>query len=302
MVMSLHQGSTAVAVAWNDAELFRYTHLPSDARLESPRPYFHPVRTLAGDLVSLYRPHDHVWHKGIAWSLPNVGPDNFWGGPTFRRGEGYIQVPNNGAMRHEGFDLAVVKDDVARLDERLSWVTEPGQALIAERRRIAVTAWPAEQAWVLAFQTTMRNVGGRRIAIGSPTTEGRDNAGYGGLFWRGPRSFTGGWVVTPDGAGGGDEIMGRRGPWLGFAGRHDGHGRASTLLFCDSPGNFGYPCQWFVRSTPYACVCPAPFFAAEYELAAGASLTLRYDIVVADGALDGATCAELAGRATALKE
>ncbi len=314
MVMSLQQGGTAVTVGWDDAELVRYVYLPSDPLLESPRPYFHPVRTLAGDLVSLYRPHDHAWHKGIAWSLPNVGPENFWGGPTYRRGDGYVQLPSNGAMRHDGFDLAVVKDDVARLEERLSWVTQsgqaqsgqaqsgqaqPGQTLIAEQRRIAVTAWPDHAAWVLAFQTTMRNVSEQPISIGSPTTEGRDNAGYGGLFWRGPRSFTGGRVVTPDGADGGDEVMGRRGPWLGFAGRHDGHGRTSTLLWCDSPGNFSYPSQWFVRSTPFACVCPAPFFSAVHPLAAGSSLTLRYDIAVADGALDVAACARLAGRAAA---
>jgi len=45
-------------------------------------------------------------------SLPNVGPENFWGRPTFRRG-GYVQVNNDGAMRHEGFDLAVSALDSA---------------------------------------------------------------------------------------------------------------------------------------------------------------------------------------------
>jgi Methane oxygenase PmoA len=319
MVMSLNNGSAfqdnaAVTVRWDDVELFRYIYLPTDAQLESPRPYFHPVRTLARDVVSLYRPHDHVWHKGIVWSLPNVGPENFWGGATYRRGDGYVQLPNNGAMRHESFDLAVVKDDVARLEERLTWVTQPwvtqpwvtgggvtehGETLIAEQRRIAVAAWPDQAAWVLAFETTMRNVSEKPISFGSPTTQGRENAGYGGLFWRGPRSFTSGRVVTPGRSDGGDEVMGSRGPWLAFAGRHDEHGRWSTLLFRDSPENFSYPSQWFVRSTPFACVCPAPFFAAEYQLGAGASLTLRYDIVVCDGALSSAGCARLADRAAA---
>ncbi|MBV9445736.1 MAG: PmoA family protein [Streptosporangiaceae bacterium] len=299
MVMSLGNSSSALTVQWDDVELFRYTYLPSDPQLESPRPYFHPVRTLARDVVSLYRPHDHVWHKGIAWSLPNLGPENFWGGVTFRRGDGYVQLPNNGAMRHDGFDLAMVKDDVAQVEEALTWVTEYGETVIAERRRIAAAAWPDQAAWLLAFETTMRNVSGRSISIGSPTTEGRDNAGYGGLFWRGPRSFTGGRVVTPDRSDGGDEVMGSRGAWIAFAGRHDEHDRSSTLLFRDSPGNFSYPSQWFVRSTPFACVCPAPFFAAEYPLGAGASLTLRYDIVICDGALDSAACAGLANRAAA---
>ncbi len=50
----------------------------------------------------------------------------------------------------------------------------------------------------------------RAIPIGSPTTRGRENAGYGGLFWRGPRSFTGGSVLAP-GVAGGDELRGIRG-------------------------------------------------------------------------------------------
>jgi hypothetical protein len=142
----------------------------------------------------------------------------------------------------------------------------------------------------------MTNASGADIAIGSPTTEGRPNAGYGGLFWRGPRSFTGGTVIVPEGSGV-DELMGSRAPWLGFAGRHDGRGGASTLIFRDAPENFSYPSQWFVRSTPFAAVCPAPFFDTVRTLAAGDSLTLRHDVVVADGELGPAECATLAARA-----
>ena len=91
--------------------------------------------------MTLYRPHDHVWHKGIALSLPHVGTENFWGGPTFRNGA-YVQEHNDGAMRHDGFDVADAKDDVVRLDERLTWVTESGQTPVTERRRIAATVLP----------------------------------------------------------------------------------------------------------------------------------------------------------------
>jgi Methane oxygenase PmoA len=292
MVTRFRDDGTAVTATWDDAGLFRYTYRPTDPQLESPRPFFHPVRTLTGDLVSLYRPHDHVWHKGIAWSLPNVGPENFWGGPTYRRGDGYVQLPNNGTMRHESFT-----ENNDALEEHLTWITESGHTKITENRRIAVTAWPEDSAWRLAFRTTMRNATDETILFGSPTTEGRDNAGYGGLFWRGPRSFTGGQVLTPQKPA--NDAMGHRAPWLAFQGRHDGHGRTSTLVFTDRPGNVQHPCQWFVRSTPYACVSPAPFFSAEYPLLSGASLTLRYDIVIADGTLDASACAQLADRAQA---
>jgi methane monooxygenase PmoA-like len=282
-----------VRAMYGDTELFRYVYTPWDPQLESPRPYFHPLRTLGGDVVSLYRPHDHVWHKGIAWSQPNVGPANFWGGTTYRRGEGYRQHANNGRMRHDRFRRAAVVNGTVHLDEELSWVTQQGQVWFAERRRIGALAWPQERAWMLSFETAMRNVSGSPVTLGSPTTEGRDNAGYGGLFWRGPRSFSGGRVTTPDGTGG-DEYMGWRGPWMAFTGQHDGHGGTSTLVFRDSPGNGVQPCQWFVRSTPFACLCPAPFFSEETVLGDGEELVLRYEVAVADGDLGVPACDRLA--------
>jgi hypothetical protein len=284
----------SVAGTWRGRELFRYTYRPREPGLESPRPYFHPVRTLRGDLVSLYRPHDHVWHKGIAWSLCDVGGMNFWGGPTYRRGAGYVQLDNNGQMRHDRFEEVGVSDGVVNIGERLTWISGNGEAWISEQRDIAATVRTDEAAWRLSFSTCMRNISGHAITIGSPSTEGRDNAGYSGLFWRGPRSFSAGTVLTPAGVGG-EELMGGRAPWLGYVGRHDDHGRASTLLFADSPANFCFPCQWFVRTGMYACVCPAPFFSTRYELAAGDYLRLAFDVLVADGALDGASCASLAG-------
>ena len=300
MVMSLVNGQDgSIGAVWQGTELLRYVYRPPEPLLESPRPYFHPVRTLGGDLVSLYRPHEHVWHKGIAWSLCNVGPANFWGGPTYLRGRGYQQLDNNGRMRHESFEAAELRDGVLLIDERLSWITGPGQTWIEERRRIGVSVLPGGVAWRLSFATAMHNVSGGLIPIGSPATEGRPDAGYSGLFWRGPRSFSGGTVLTSEGPGG-EELMGWRGPWLGYTGQHDGHGRVSTLLFCDRAENFSFPSQWFVRTGIYACACPAPFFGQEYPLAAGQTLALGYDVLVADGALDVAACGQLARQAAAL--
>ncbi|HET6505096.1 MAG TPA: DUF6807 family protein [Amycolatopsis sp.] len=142
----------------------------------------------------------------------------------------------------------------------------------------------------------MRNISGKRVTFGSPTTNGRESAGYSGLFWRGPRSFSGGIVVTPEG-GGGDELTGWRGPWLGFIGRHDGVGIGSTVVFVDHPSDYCHPTKWFVRSGVYAVVCPAPFYDTEHDVEVGGTLALRYDVLIADGARDVAGCTRLARQA-----
>jgi hypothetical protein len=273
--VELTDDGVVITATHDGVELCRYVYRPPEPPLESPRPYFHPVRTLTGDEVSIYRPHDHVWHKGISWSLPHVGPQNFWGGPTFVRDKGYVQLDNNGTTAHRSLTLS---DDT--VTETLDWLTSDGSLWFQEKRGIRLSL--VDDGWSLAFTTAMKNVSGKTIRIGSPTTAGRPNAGYGGLMWRGPRSFTGGEVIVPGGKGG-DDLMGTRAPWLAFRGRHDGHGRTSTLVFVDAPTNPGHPVEWFVRSAQFACVCPAPFFSAEVPVAPDETLTLSYGVVIADG-------------------
>ncbi|WP_395243972.1 PmoA family protein [Agromyces sp. MMS24-K17] len=299
----IDEGADRLAFTTDDGRpLAEYVFRPDHPTYESPRPYLSPIRTLAGELVSLYRPHDHVWHKGIAWSLPVVGDENFWGGPTFVRGEGYVQLPNNGTQRHLGFEAApdATAPDTTptgRVVESLDWIAEGGEHLFAERRVLSA-AVVADDAWVLGFETRLRNVADHPIPIGSPTTRGRENAGYGGLFWRGPRAFTGGTILAPE-VSGGDELRGTRHPWMGFTGVHDGSGARSTLVMVDDPGNVQHPPQWFARTEEFACLCPAPFFSEEHEVAPGEDLVIRVAVVVADGGADPARAAELAalGRA-----
>ena len=280
-------GDRSVQVADHDRDLLTYVYAPDDAQLESPRPYFHPVRTLGGDMVTLYRPHDHVWHKGIAWSLPNVGPHNFWGGPNYVRDQGYVQLENDGSMDHDGFTRIDVTDERVAVSHRLVWHAQPatgqpvGTEVVHEARSFTVTV-PSDDAWVLTFSSTMTNVSGERLDIGSPTTEGRENAGYGGLFWRGPRSFAGGTILTP-GHAGGEEIRGTRAEWMAFTGQQDGSARFATVLMVDDAANPHHPPQWFARNEWFAGVNPAPFFSEKVPFGDGERLRFRYAVVIADG-------------------
>jgi hypothetical protein len=272
-----HRLGHSVTVSAGRTTLFSYVYAPETPQVESPKPYLHPIRTLAGDVVSLFRPHDHVWHKGIAWSLPYVGEHNFWGGPTYVHGQFYVQKPNNGSALHRGLDTLTGSG----LSHRLDWISQQGDPVLTERRTLTWTV-ADDVSWVLTFATTMTNVSGQSLAFGSPTTKGRENAGYGGLFWRGPRSFTGGILQSPDGAGG-DELRGRRGAWFAFRGRHDGVDRSSTIVVVDDSANPHHPPRWFARTEEFACLNPAPFFSEELDLGNGDSVSFRYAVVVADG-------------------
>lgn len=287
----VHEVGTALAVRDGDVELFRYTYVPDSPQLESPKPYLHPIRTRAGRTVSLYRPWDHVWHKGIAWSLPFVGDDNFWGGPTYVHGQFYVQLENDGSQEHQALtELAVdrTEGETARVAHDLAWITQDGRRLFTERRTLTARVIDAE-SWALTVEIEMTNVTDAAIAFGSPTTRGRENAGYGGLFWRGPRAFTGGTLVTGEGTGSGNDMRGQRHEWMGFAGRHDDIDESSLIVMVDAAENPHHPPQWFARSEEFACLNPAPFFSEEVVVEAGDTVTFRYGVGIADADADAAT-------------
>ena len=279
----LHTLHEHVDVRYGETTLFRYVYQPHTNPVESPRPYLHPVHTLAGNLVTIFRPHDHPWHHGISMTSAHLSDQNFWGGATYVRDQGYVQLDNNGRIEHLAWNEMQCEDDHALMSESLRWVTYSGEAWLAEQRQIAVSEVnPQAGYWVLAWTTRLTNLSSQTLLFGSPTTAGRPLAGYGGLFWRGPRSFTGGQIMAAGGLAGA-EVMGQRAAWLAYIGAHDGSGDKSTLLFIDDPANPRYPTQWFVRDDPYGCASFAFSFDEELPLAPGAELALHYRIVIADG-------------------
>ena len=280
---------------FGDVELFRYVYRPRMAPLESPKPYFHPIRTLAGNVVTIYRPYDHVWHKGLQMTFAVLSGQNFWGGPTYVHGKGYVQLPNNGSMEHRAWKRLDSGPDRLDLLEELTWASAEGQPWIAEERAITLDGFDPERGfWTLGFRLHFTNVRDTPLVVGSPTTEGRPNAGYGGLFWRGPRSFFRGPIVAPEGQEGAG-MMGRAAPWLAYTGRHDETADTSTLVFVDQPDSFRFPTRWFVRDDPFAAASFAVTFDDEHTLAPGASLDLHHRIVFANGAWSAEEVSALVG-------
>jgi Methane oxygenase PmoA len=284
LVHTLHE---RLDLYWDSRLLFSYIYVPTEPPMESPRPFFYPVNTLAGDNITIYRPHDHRWHHGISMTMAVLSGENFWGGPTYVRDQGYVQLDNNGRQQHEGWKDIVAQPDRVCLTESLTWISHTEEAWLDEERSIEIAeVKPDAGFWSLDLAFRLRNVSGRPLSFGSPTTEGRVKAGYGGLFWRGPRDFSGGKIMIADGpeaTGSEDTVMGEAGRWLAYVGQHDGVDGASTLVFVDSPGNPRHPNKWFVRAGAYGCVSTAFTFDETYTLPAGDQLSLAYRLVFANG-------------------
>lgn len=252
-----------------------YVWRPDLPVTDAPRPYLHPVRTLTGTEVTEFRPADHVHHLGVSLAVADVGAVNFWGGRTFVRDQGPTWLGDHGRQRH---DVFTELEDGFR--EALTWLGPDGTAVAREER--TVLARPAGEAWALDFAFTL--VVREPLEIRSSACKGRPGAGYGGFFWRAPRDSANLAVFTGE-AEGEQDVHGSRSPWLALV------SDAWSLVFVQA----GPVDPWFVRVSEYPGVGPA--LAWDRPLAVADTLTRRVVTVVADGRLDRAAAAKLAGAA-----
>lgn len=294
-----------LSVEVGDVEIARYVFRPQSPVSESSKPYLYPLRSLTGAPLAGYRPWDHRWHKGLQMTLSHLSGQNFWGGPTFDPTatdppHGYLQRDNNGRQRHDGFDevrgcRGQAGDAVVR--ERLTWITAAGQGWLTERRTLRFHGVDhTEGVWALDFDSRLTNVHAEPLEVGSPTTQGRPRAGYTGLFWRGPRAWIGGSVLTPDGPSDEDRAMGSTGEWLAVAGDHDEIDGGGTVLVFAGRSTGPVPITWFVRTGQFAGISPSPAFGTAFSLAPGASWRLRHRIVFVDRRCDHDAAVALADR------
>ena len=255
------------------ALLWRYVYAPGTPANESPRPFAHPVCSLAGDVLTNFRPNDHPWHHALSLTLTSVDGVNFWGGPTHHATDDYQWRDNHGAQVHRAW-LALAPE---RLEERLDWC-EPksGRELLHEYRVLETTV--ASGAWSLRWSSELMNVTGHDLALGNyHSLGGLAGSHYTGLQFRGARELldehgdaTIG--ITADGGLAGEAaVHGAAAHWMEWSCQHDGTLRRTHIRF-ENPGG---PIRWFVRAKQ-----PLAAFAFHREqahaLAAGGTLRLEH--------------------------
>ncbi|KUO03677.1 PmoA family protein [Streptomyces caeruleatus] len=261
----------------------RYVTRPELPPRLSPRPYLHPVTTLAGTAVTELSPADHIHHLGVGVAVPDVEGSNFWGGRTYVRGQGPTELDNHGAQRHTAFQLR----DPDGFVEELRWVAS-GAELLRERRTVAATEL-TDFAWALDFTFSLTNVTSGPLSIGSPATNGRPGAAYGGFFWRARKEDSAPDVFTVDREGE-QEIHGTRAPWVALT------GSTWTLIFAGATEQTRRD-PWFVRAEEYPGVGSSLASEERLPLPAGETAVRRIVTVVADGRISRLEASSLVRKA-----
>jgi predicted dehydrogenase len=291
-----HQGRDSVLVRApiGGVEVARYIDGRGTIPTSSPRPVLHPVRTLAGVVLTARHPADHDWHNGVGMAIPDVNGTSFWGGRTYVHGKGYVLLDNHGEIVGETPDV-----DADGFTQRLNWIGHDGSVQLREQRSVS---WAAmnEQTWKLIFESTLRADGA--VTLNSPGSKGRPRGGYGGFFWRFPACEN--VEVFTATARGEVDVLGRVAPWAAwsadFTAGPGQSGPATIVIAGAEAAAAGEP--WFVRVREYPGLGSALAWDRPVSLQPGDALNRRFDIAIADGRLTEAEATALASKIMAPRE
>ena len=162
-------------------EVARYVDGSGSPDFDAPRPHLHPIRTPGGTVVTDAAPLDHTWHLGLNVGVQDVAGANLWGGRTYLRGAGYTWRRDHGRILHQEW----LRRAPGSVSHRLTWAGPDGEALLEEVRDLGWTPLD-EGSWRLdlRFHLMLPTGAAEPVELGSPGSNGREQAGYGGLFWR----------------------------------------------------------------------------------------------------------------------
>ena len=244
----------------------------------SPRPYLHPVTTLAGQPLTEVAPADHRHHYGVSNAVVEINGSMFWGGGSYVHPSGYQMLDNHGRQRG-----GPVHATAHAIEQQVEFLATDGSHLLTEQRRITADLLPAWESWALSWHSRLV-ADATDLTFGSPATRGRVGAGYGGVFWR----VSGDQLPTTAQVDGGGEPLGSSSPWLLLT--QERPTGTVSLLLAQPPGRV---LPWFVRTTGYVGAGPAVAWESHRHLAQGEHLDLHLTGVLFDRGIDAGTARTL---------
>jgi hypothetical protein len=235
------------------------------------RPFIHPLRTPSGVLLTRDAPDDHPWHHGLWFTIKFVNGENFW-----------EEYDDYGVLRHDGPPVVTERAGSITAAGELHWIRPDRSSVIIDEQRRITHLPMAEDAYAIDFETTIEP----RADVVLDRTPFTTWGGYGGLALRGHDDWSDTRILLADGSTH-DQVRGRPARWCDLS------SPAGGVAWLDHPGNPRHPVPWYgsTRAETYgegwANFLNAAFLWDEpLALAAGATLSFRYRLVVHDGAWD----------------
>jgi hypothetical protein len=232
----------------------------------TPKPYVHPLCTPAGHCLTRVEPPDHVWHRGLWFTIKYVNGENFW-----------EEEPPYGTQ-------------VQVAPEAIEWRRPHGEVVLTERRVLGLVEL-SDDAHALDWSATLTAA----CDVELDRTPFQGWGGYGGLTLRGRADWHDTRLLLSDAAEAGSRVIGTPARWCDISGEVEGAGPCGIAIL-DAPNNPRHPVPWYgsTRSPVYGDDGWSNFLNASFlferplALVAAETLQLDYRVIVHDGIWDAA--------------
>lgn len=260
------QHSIGQSLELNDAAaetpLWRYVYSGK------PKPFFHPLRTPAGFELSMFEPHDHVWHRGLWFTIKYINGENFWE----ENGDfGTQQSPLPPDVAHSA-------DGSITLTHRQNWERPHNAGRVFDETRTIVYRPLDEISYALDWDIRLTAQADLLLDRTPFTTWG----GYSGLTMRGNRNWCDTQITLSDGSTH-ERPKGVPALWADLSGKFDGGAdKSGGVAIFDHPGNVRHPSPWYGATGSGHYFNAAFLFHEPLQLSAGDELRFRYRTLIHD--------------------
>jgi hypothetical protein len=242
------------------------------------KPCFHPLALPGGPALTVDAPADHRWHHGLWFSWKYLDGVNHWehaAGSRQPAGQTTTQLDR----------LTLHGDGSAEVALQLATGQAGQPPTLREQRHLRVLAPAADGSYAIDWQSTFTATTACTLDRTPLPHEpgGKAFGGYAGLSLR-LRQLEARDALTTAGAVAWNDADRFRSDADAFEYRGALAGQDVAIAILAHPQNLRSPSPWYaIRSAAMTFVTPAVLCHGKLELAAGATFTLRYRIVVHPG-------------------
>jgi hypothetical protein len=248
-----------------------------------PKACVHPLTTPAGHRLTGFEMSDHMWHRGIWFTIKFVNGTNFW----------EEQAPFGVQKSVAEPTCEVLDRDRVRLLHHVQWGSEATGVVIDERRQLTFNAGTIDWSFELRAEKDLT------LDRTPYTTWG----GYGGLSYRAARELHDVNFLLPNG----DTVASLAGQahvWTVMQAAVDGAGAGQrvSIGMIDHPSNPRSPSPWYNKSgNGFNYMNAAFLFHEQMTIRRGESLKFNYRILYRDGQWTAGEFKKLANEFRAMK-
>lgn len=249
-----------------DRRASTYLHGP-----QQPKACFHPLRTAAGHNLTGFETSDHLWHRGLWFTIKYLNKINFW-----------EEGPNEDEFgRHYDRSqpcLTLLDHETVAIDHEIEWRSKVTGVALREQRFCKIKS--VEGVRCLDWSTRLTFAQDLLLDRTPFTTWG----GYGGMSYRSTRQLHDVHFLLPGGETT-ERITGEAHDWVLCQGMVDnGPHQAVSLGMIDHPSNPRSRVPWYCRTGGNITFMNAAFlFHEPMPVKEGESLTFNYRILYRDG-------------------